>query len=358
MKKTLFYLILFISVFRLPLLAQTDTTTQPEEDYSMYDNLQFADKAAKNFCSSKIEGLSPSKLISIGYDFQGPQTLSSDTFLGNKTYDKNFNSVHGIRVSANVPLISRNNLIVQLTGNYMESRYEKATSINNTNEFLASSLSNFGLRTLGIGTTIFKPLNEKQFILFQGSADLNGDWQWDNIMPLNYLKYSAALLYGVRKTDRKQWGFGLSRTYRAGELNYIPVVLFNTTSVSNKWGTEILFPARVHVRRTFNSRSMAFFGYELEGQSYRLYNNPIFSSRDLEIRRSELRVRLVYERSIKDFIWISIQGGYRINYSYNVDALPDGKDFYRGFFGEQAFVMQNKLTNPFYFNISINLVSP
>jgi hypothetical protein len=78
----------------------------------------------------------------------------------------------------------------------------------------------------------------------------------------------------------------------------------------------------------------------------------------LEIRKSEIRVRLVYERSLKGFIWISIQGGYRINYSYNVDVLPNGKDFYRGFFGDQPFVMQNKLTNPFYFNVSINLVSP
>jgi len=355
--KNIFALVLVL-FFQYSFIAQTDSTIQADEDYSIYDNLQFADKGAKNFCSNKIEGLSPSKLISLGYDFQGSQTLSADSFLNNKAYDRNFHSVHGMRLSANIPVISRNNLILQLSGNYMESRYEIKHSSVATNELLANSLSNYGLRTLGMGTTLFKPLNEKQFLLFQGSADLNGDWKWDNLLTLNYLKYSAAVLYGVRKNDRKQWGIGLSRTYRAGELNYIPVILFNSTNVSNTWGTEILFPARAHVRKTFNARSMVFFGYELEGQSYRFSNTSIFSSRDLEIRKSEIRVRLVYERSLKGFIWISIQGGYRINYSYNVDVLPNGKDFYRGFFGDQPFVMQNKLTNPFYFNVSINLVSP
>ncbi len=357
MKHKLFFVVTFISFCRFSIIAQIDSTSQTEEDFSMYDNLQFADKGSKNFCSNKIEGLSPSKFISLGYDIQGSQKLTTDTFSNQNPSDSYFSSVHGLRISANIPVVSSNKLIIQLTGNYIESRYEINQPNIVKNDLLSKTLSTFGLRTMGLGTTIFKPLNEKQFILFQGSGDLNGDWKWNDLMPLKYLKYNAAFLYGVRKTDRKQWGIGLSRTYRAGELNYIPVFLFNTTSVSNKWGTEILFPARAHVRRTFNARSMAFFGYELEGQSYRLYNND-FRDKDLEIRRSEIRLRLVYERSLKDFIWISIQGGYRINYSYNVDKLENGNDFYRGFFGKQPFVMENKLTNTFYFNVSINLVSP
>lgn len=357
MKHKLFFIVAFISFFKFSLVAQIDSTSQAEEDFSMYDNLQFADKGSKNFCSNKIEGLSPSKFISLGYDFQGPQTLSTDTFLNQVPSDNQINSVHGLRISANIPVVSSNKLIIQLTGNYIESRYE----IDQPDEkLLSKSLSNNGLRTMGLGTTIFKPLNEKQFILFQGSGDLNGDWKWNDLMPLKYLKYSAAALFGVRKTDRKQWGVGLSRTYRAGELNYIPIILFNSTNISNTWGTEILFPARAHVRRTFNARSMAFFGYELEGQSYRLRSNVNYRDKGLEIRRSEVRLRLVYERSIKGFIWLSVQAGYRLNYRYNVDELPDGIDFYRGFgfFDDRPFVMENKLTNPFYFNVSINLVSP
>ncbi|MCA0427651.1 MAG: hypothetical protein LCH37_09475 [Bacteroidetes bacterium] len=352
--------LLFVLLLSMPLshaFAQTDSTAT-EEDYGEYDNLSFAGDGNKNYCSNKIEGLSPSKLISLGYDFQGPQTLSADGFNSVSPYERAFGLAHGLRFAANVPVISRNSIIVQMSANYQETRYQEKANQTGINGILAQALTNNGLRSLGLGTTIFKPLDGKKFLLFQGSADLNGDWQWGDFMPLKYLKYSAAAVYGLRTSDRKQWGIGLSRTYRAGELNYIPILLFNSTNPSNTWGTEILFPARAHVRRTFSPRSMAFFGYELEGQSYRLWFNPSTRGEDLEIRRSEIRLRFVYERSLKDFIWMSLQVGYRINYSYNVDRLPDGKDFYRGFFGTQPMAMENKLTNPLYINLSINLVSP
>src|SRR5690606_24890195 len=118
--------------------------------------------------------------------------------------------------------------------------------------------------------------------------------------------------------------------------NYIPVLMYNWTSVNNKWGTEMLLPARGHVRYTVNPRSMLFAGFELEGNSFRIGNqgaalqDPQFN--DLEIRRSELRFRLMYERQLSGFIWLSAQAGYRYNYSYDVDQVADGKDFYRGFF--------------------------
>jgi imidazoleglycerol phosphate dehydratase HisB len=35
----------------------------------------------------------------------------------------------------------------------------------------------------------------------------------------------------------------------------------------------------------------------------------------------------VFERSIKDFVWISVQAGWRYNYRFNIDE----KEFFRGF---------------------------
>ena len=42
---------------------------------------------------------------------------------------------------------------------------------------------------------------------------------------------------------------------------------------------------------------------------------------DLEIRRGEIRLRIVYEFSLKEFIWLSIQAAYRINYRFDMDRL-------------------------------------
>lgn len=353
--------------------AQTDTATTPQkntedEDFSMYDEVGFVDQSAKRYCSPKIEGLSPAKLISLGFDFQGPYKMTLDTFNNNinqgSPENGNITATSGMRFACNIPVVSKTSLVWQLGANYWESGYNiNSESITKPVLYaenpMLKSLQNNGLRTMGVNTTLFKPLNDKNFLLFQGSADMSGDYDW-NLMPAKFLKYSAALIYGKRPSERKQWGVGLSRTYRAGELNYIPIIFFNYTDAANKWGSEILFPARAHVRRTINSRNMIFAGYELEGQSYRMYRMESIRNQDLEIRRAEIRLRLVYEFSLKDFLWMSIQAGYRINYRYDVDRLNNGEEIFRAFglLSKEPYIMKNTLTNPFYFNISLNLVSP
>ena len=379
MKSPLFYLLILLWAWSpVHVIAQSSDSTQTpktneEEDFSMYDEVSFADQSARRYCSPKIEGLSPAKLISIGYDFQAGYGLGAGDFTtknGETTWVPDSVRVlnsRGIRLGFNIPVISRTNLVWQMGANYWEQRYAME-GLNG--EPLASphpllkTLSENGLRTMGVNTTLFKPLDDKRFLLFQGSADLNGDFSPLGLMPLKYLKYSAALVYGIRPNEKKQWGLGLARTYRVGELNYIPVFLFNWTDASNKWGTEILFPARAHVRYTVNPRHMLFGGFELEGQSYRLWNQNMtpdkFREEDLEIRRGEIRLRAMYEFSLKDFVWLSVQAGYRINYRYEVDRLVGGQEIYRAFglLSDAPYVMENRLGNPLYFNISLNLVSP
>jgi hypothetical protein len=354
-----------------PIFAQTETESTDsfdDIDWSLYDDLGFEDESIKRYANAKIEGLSPAKLISFGYDFQGPYTIASEdmtladgtTIAGSEALQ--VNSTAGIRAGFNLPVVSQTNLVWQMGANYWNTSYNYAESPTASDNPLHQTLSEHGLRTSGINTTIYKPLDEEQFILFQGSADMSGTYG-SSLMPAQYLKYSAAVLWGKRPTEKKQWAVGVARTYRVGELNYIPVILYNKTSANNKWGTEALFPARVHVRRTINPRNMVFLGYELQGQSFRMYENlPGFDIRDedLEIRRGEIRLRAVYEFSLKNFIWMSIQAGYRINYRYDVDRLASGPDIYRAFglLDSPEYAQINALTNPFYVNVSVNLVSP
>jgi hypothetical protein len=91
-----------------------------------------------------------------------------------------------------------------------------------------------------------------------------------------------------------------------------------------------------------------------------VWNDPDLRSEDLEIRRGEARVRFVYECSVKDFIWLSVQAGYRVNYRFDVDRLVEGEEIYRAFglLRDDPYAQVNGLGNPLYFNVSLNLVSP
>jgi hypothetical protein len=340
-----------VCTFPFCVFAQDTDSTLVEEDFSMYGDAELAG-GARRFCTSKVFDLSPNKLISIGYDFQGSHTMNLARLGNVPAADFSVGSVQGLRVGANVPVISKTNLLVNLGVNYWEANY----SIENAESHpLATALQASGLRTTGFMATVFKPLNERNFLLLQASADLSGDYFLPDFQPLSQLRYSATAVYGWKKHDRLMYGFGASRTYRVGEPNYMPVFLYNYTFPSRKLGIESVFPARAQVRRTFNTRTLGFFGYELEGQSY--FISALQNESDIanpQLRRSELRIRCTFERSIKDFIWVSAQAGLRYNWSYNVD---DG-DFFRGFTGTQLYAMENSLSNAFYFNLSINLVSP
>ncbi|MBU6325733.1 MAG: hypothetical protein KJS92_09615 [Bacteroidetes bacterium] len=351
------HLLLFIIApcFALqPLLAQTDSAAT-EEDFSQYENLGFADDGARRFCTSKVLDLSPQKLISLGYDIQGPYTMNLDSFAGSNPVSRKIGNSRGLRFSANIPVISKNALTWTVGANYLEQRFsEKAGGglprTPSNSDFLLN-----GFRSAALNTTVFKPLDDKCFLLFQGQIEVNGDYNLNTLgTAFDDAKSSAALLYGKKVHDRKQWALGAVRTWRAGEINYIPALLLNYTWPSRKYGVEMLFPARAAIRRTFNPRNLLFFGYELEGGSYRIQGAKTYGVNDFELRRSELRFRFTYEHSLHGFIWLSAQAGVRANYSYNVDR----GNFFRGFFGEQPFLMQNSLSPAPYFQISLNLVSP
>ena len=159
--------------------AQTDTT---EEEFD-YSNVGFADAGAKRFCSPKIEGLSPAKLISIGYDFQTPYSvqagaLTNPTVAGNSPFaaeNATTRSTDGLRLACNIPVVSKTYLVWQMGANYWNTQYRFTDPDNLTNP-LNQTLSQHGLRTAGINTTVFKPLNQKSFVLFQGSTDMSGTY--------------------------------------------------------------------------------------------------------------------------------------------------------------------------------------
>lgn len=337
-------------LFSITLYAQESDTTVVEEDFSMYDEVELAD-GAKRFCTNKVLDQSPNKLISFGYDFQGAHDLSFGSWGGLPASTLSVKSAQGIRINTNFPVISRTNLLLNIGVNYWETNYQIESSESHP---ISASLQTRGLRTTGVTATVFKPLNEKGFMLIQSVFDLNGDYFLPDFQSLSYTRVTPTVVYGWKKHDRLMYGFGISRTYRVGEPNVIPVFMYNYTAPSRKWGIESVFPARANFRRTFNTRTLAFFGYELEGQTYRMSSlKGVEGIMNPELRRSELRIRMTFERSIKNFVWLSAQAGLRYPWNFNLD---DGNIF-RGF-GDKPYTLENKLQNTFYFNLSVNLVSP
>lgn len=367
MKK--YFILLPFFLFSTLVFSQEDEWEDDDEDFSMYEDWG-TDEEIKRFCTPKISGLSPAKLISVGYDFAGPGKLGAGQLGADPSYtgaqDGEINYSHGTRVLASIPVLSTNKWLINLGGNFFETKYDFASS-SELESPLLRSLDRDPIRTAGLNAMIFKPLNEENFLLTFIGTEYSGNYNFDNLQSMSRLRHTVVAVYGWKPHERLQYGFGATQSYRAGEVNYFPIVMYNYTAPNKKWGIEALLPARGHYRRTFNSRTLLLAGFELEGTSYHLANRhgyfpdsgtdgmiPDYNANDLELRRSEIRFRLDFQKALSSFIWVSAQAGYIYYYRYDLDS----GDFFRGFFGDQPYVMENAMQNTFYFQFSINLVSP
>ena len=354
------WLFTLLCLFVLPMsvLAQDDPPIEEdgEEEFVDYASLVQTTKN-KAYCSSRVLGQSPIKLFSLGYDIQTAHTLevgSVDPGGTSRAYD--INSAHGERFAINYPVYSKNHFLLNLGINYAATRYSFENPAAGFN-VLASPLQLTGLRTMGFTATGFKPLNSKHFLIFQFGANLNGNYQLASVQSLEYTRYTGALIYGIKPTERKMWGFGVSRTYLGGALNYVPVYYMLYTAQNRKWGVEMLLPARFDYRRNLNPKNILKLGWEIEGNTYRISNEvdgfqPPFS--DLELRRSELRLRATWDYALTPQLALSAQVGYRYNWSFDVDR----GDFFRPFGDDTPYFIETTLSNPPYFGLSINWVSP
>jgi hypothetical protein len=336
------------------------TAKEEEEDYSSYGSAE----ESSRFCTQKVRFLSPTKLISVGYEAQFPfkiSFLTEEEFKDKENLPERNQTVEffgGARWAANAPVISNNKFILNLGASYYESymRFKDNEIINNTYERSLKSALSRGLRTMGLNATAFKPLDEKHFVIGSLIADFNGNFGWSTLIEaFPKPTWTFAALYGWKRNDNTMIAIGATQTWRGGELLYVPLILFNKT-FNDKWGLEILAPARAHVRYNFSASSLLMLGYEIEGNSYRLFRGQenfefgTSGGRFLEVRRSEIKPRIIFEQKLAGFIWLSAQVGYRYNFKFGIteDRASDRGDFiYKGNFG-----------NPLYAGISINLVSP
>jgi hypothetical protein len=342
-------LCLLVASLGLHTFAFSQVDSSETEDYSQYGD----EVEVKRYVTQKVLNLSATKLISIGYEMQASHTLEVTTAGSNAaTQYYKVRQASGPRVLANFPVVSNDKIILNLGGQYWGTFYsiepDKATSQLATP---ANFLDSYMLHSFGIISSMFKPLNEKNFLIVQLGADFNGAFPGNDASPDGEaITISATALYGWKPNDRKMWALGVSRTYRMGRPIVVPVLLWNQT-FNSKWGAEIALPAKGFIRRNISPTNLLLAGYELEGNQFMLpgAGGSTSSNPNLWLQRGEIKPRIQWEKQLKNFIWLSAQAGVRINGRFNFSDKYNGK--------EADEVFRTVLGTPFYFNIGINLVS-
>lgn len=321
--------------------AQTDSTATDDVDFENFGDAD--DRKIRTFATQKVLYLSPTRLISVGYEAQGPFDLKliSGGVAQPGENEWRVTAFRGLRLGVNTPVISRSNFILNLGLTYWN------TGVRTAGSGLYNPI-NRGLRTTGVNVTAFKPFDNTHYLILQANVDLSGDYRGLGDLDSRMLTYSGTAIYGWKPNDNLMWGLGLTRTYRAGQVLHIPVLYYNRT-FNPRWGIEAILPARAGIRRNFGTQSLLMLGYELEGNTFFLTDSGL----PLYLRRGELKPRLSYERKLSGFVWLAAQVGVRYNWRFNIHETQNPV---RG--GDNTPFLEGRLGNPLYVNLSINLVSP
>ncbi|MFM8591638.1 MAG: DUF6268 family outer membrane beta-barrel protein [Sphingomonadales bacterium] len=331
-------------LFCFPLLSSAQEDSTDVFDYSLFGDAQ----GVKRYCNQKVLNQTPQRIISIGMERLGAFEVPSLPLSAMLPAMQNFSAtgMFALKAQVNIPVISTNKIIWQLGANYWGSRIALE---NPGTHPLANKLSSHTLTSTGLTTTIFKPLNEKNFLIVQASADLNGIFHEPKEINSKAVTVSGSALYGWKLSEKNMIGVGLARTYRAGQIMHLPVVLWNKT-FNDKWGMELLLPARGHLRYNFSTSSIVQLGFELEGNQF-WTKLPGSTNGTLFIQRGELKPRIMWDKKLSGFIWFNAQVGLRYNWRF------DGMDVYNGKALNQRY-FTSALGNPLYVGFSLNFVSP
>jgi len=196
-----------------------------------------------------------------------------------------------------------------------------------SNFLFYQNLQDKGLKSLSAQIAFLHPLNYTNFLTWRIKGQLNGDYTSENegLNPMDYFRSTAEVGYGWKKHKNLAYGIGLQFGYTFGRKSVLPAILYNQT-FNDHWGVDALFPANVMLRYRASDKTFFYGGYNVEGYSYVIgMRKPPFDTaagfrnlESVELRHNDIKAQLRWEQEIYDFLWFSLEGGYRHNLAYDV----------------------------------------
>ena len=296
------------------------------------DAAQDSSRMNKEYANPSVEGTARGKFFIakyqryFNYSFNSKEANHDKLPVGNSnaTVDKsNIAEVKGF-----IPLWNHPHFKTVLGVGYQREEYHFKNA--NDGYLYHQNLEDKGLKSLSAQLAFIHPINYKNYFVWRVKGQLNGDYTSNELDLHDYLKVTGELMYGWKKSKYFSWGIGAQAGYTFGRYSIYPAILYNRT-FNSTWGVESVFPANIKMRYTpFTDKTFFYFGYELDGYSYNIKvdkapfaQSPVFANvKTLELRHNDVKFNVRYEQEIYDFLWFGLEGGYRMNISY--DAYESG----------------------------------
>jgi len=286
---------------------------------------QITPKKKLPLCNPLIFGNIPKKAISLQYEYQSKFNNESKNITAFPLTTTNVftNNVSSFKLGFNKNVRVKPNGYISLDIGYTNTTFNKVTNANLNANPLPLVFNNTAFHAINTSTTVFKPLNDKHFLIINAGIELNGNTASLKKLGVRNIFASGVFMYGTKKSYNEMWAFGVARSYRLGRVIHVPSILWNK-NFSKKWGMEMLLPSRLIFRYTTNKKTIFIGGVELEGNQFAVANN-LNSINNSFLQRGEIRPKLGIETALTKNIRFIANAGVRVNGRFNLADNYDGK---------------------------------
>jgi Domain of unknown function (DUF6268) len=301
------------------------------------------------YCRPAILRPQPLKFFSVRFEHVPAYYISSTAKQGSFGNSREKEKNNRVDVRLRFPLVNKPGITISGGFKYSEEEFHFENAATNTYQ-LYKNLEDRDLKSIGANINFIKPTRSNKYFIFRVSVDLNGDYGKKNPADRTFLKFAVAPLIGWKKNDNLSYAVGFEYGYSFGAPLFYPVFSWNK-NLNKKWAVEALLPKSIRFRYSASKKNYWYAGAELAGASYGLNNNDAgFAAYDnLHLHRADLRVSLLLEKEIHNWLWFNISGGLSHNLNFNLTNSPRAR---------KEIIIKNNLRDAAFFNIGIFLVPP
>lgn len=309
------------------------------------------------YCNPRVNGIPRPTGISLSYERVMDYHISTKSnvdYLSDGEGEVNYN--RRVKFKFKVPVINKDNFKLTYGFHYSheEFRFDDPEKLEYS---FYKSIEDKSLKSLGSNFYFLFPRKNNTFYAIQVNLNLNGDYYRGDIPLSKFLKVSAGPMWGKKVNDNLMYGFGFAYSYTFGDPSISPLFAYYHT-FNKHWGIEAMLPLEAKLRYNMNEGSVWYLGAETRGASYniKLDDPALADKQSLELRHSEVKLFFSIHQEIHDFLWVSVEGGYRYNLNFNLAESNHNRSA-TNFFNRE-YILESQLEDAFFFNLSLNIKPP
>ncbi len=307
----------------------------------------------EGICIPRVKGFSPSKGLEVYQDRVPNYFMTSDYGSSDSSFKNNVRRTKSWFARLRFPILNKDQLKLLVGIKY----YQQEFAFQNPNELantFQSSLQDKLMKSIGTRLYLIRPLKRNHYLAARGGIRFNGDFDEGSLW--SYQKTSFTGLYGFKSNAFKTWGLGVSYSNTFGRSSIYPV-FFYRNRFREDWTLDALAPVRVRIGHQLTAKNLVYLEAFFEGDNYNINLNG-FGDNPLYLEKSDFKLMLRYEREIYDFIWMSLNGGLRINMNFDVSDSDTYFDRAFQLINNNNLVISNTLSESLFFRFGLFLVAP